>query len=219
MCTPIKRTCGFRCLLPYLGSSISSGIVMAAGDLLAQTYLEKVDDIDDINWDRTMKFGAIGLLFVGPVVAHWRGLSSRFIGRRTPALEAALSRTLAAQMYLAPALNLGLLSIISCIKAEDVNNKIIEDGIKEKIIPIMKTNYMIWPIAQSLTALMFPPAVRSALLSLIGIPWSCFVSSELMAEKQDPNDKNAKAKGKGQPAKDPKGQKGKDQKGKNQKKK
>lgn len=216
MCTPVTRTCGFRCLLPYLGASISSGIVMAAGDLLAQTYIEEVDNFDNINWDRTLKFGAIGLLFVGPVAAHWRGLSSRFIGRRTPALEAALSRTIAAQMYLAPALNLGTLCITSCIKAKDVNRKIIEDGVKEKIIPIMKTNYMVWPIAQSLTALIFPPAVRSALLSIIGIPWSCFVSSELMAEKEDPNSKNAKNKGKDQKGK---GQKGKDVKNNNQKKK
>lgn len=178
---------------------------MAAGDLLAQTYMEEVDDVDDIDCCRTVKFGAIGLCFVGPVIGHWGGLSARFIGRRTPVLEAALSRTLAAQMYLAPALNLGTLCITSCIKAKDINKKVIEDGVKEKIIPIMKGNYMVWPIVQALTALILPPSVRSVMLSIIAIPWSCFLSSELMAEKPDPNSKKAKPKPKPKPnAKDPK---------------
>lgn len=170
---------------------------MAAGDLLAQTYLEEVDDVDDLNWMRTLKFAAIGFCFTGPVVGHWRGLSTRFIGRRTPLLEAALSRTLAAQMYLAPALNLGTLCIVSCLKAGDVNREAVEAGVKEKIIPVMKANYMVWPIAQSLTALILPAGFRCVMLSLIGIPWACFLSSELMAEKKDPNDKkNAKGKDK-----------------------
>lgn len=204
MCTPVVRTCGLRCLLPYLGSSISSGIAMAAGDLLCQTYHEGVDDYDHINWDRTLRFSAIGFLFVGPVVAHWRGLSSRFIRRRTPILEAALSRTLAAQMYLSPTLNLGTICLSSCIKAEDIKKELVENAIKEKLITIMKTSYMVWPLAQCLTSLMMPRAIRAAVLSIIAIPWSGFVSSELMAEPATGKDSKGKQKAKG---KDNKGNK------------
>ncbi|CAG2102738.1 unnamed protein product [Medioppia subpectinata] len=53
---------------PLVTQCTTTGVLLGAGDVIAQKVLEKRHDI---NWKRTAKFAAFGLLFIGPVFRNW----------------------------------------------------------------------------------------------------------------------------------------------------
>lgn len=48
---------------PFLLQAVQAGVLMGAGDFLAQTYIEKTP-VKDVNYMRTFRFFALGLVFV-----------------------------------------------------------------------------------------------------------------------------------------------------------
>lgn len=54
---------------PFLLQAVQAGVLMGAGDFLAQTYIEKTP-VKDVNYMRTFRFFALGLVFVVSLIVY-----------------------------------------------------------------------------------------------------------------------------------------------------
>ncbi|VDL61493.1 unnamed protein product [Hymenolepis diminuta] len=60
---------------PVSTQSISTGIIMGGGDIIAQKIVERRKEW---NISRTLKFGGIGLICIGPTLNFWYAFLDRF---------------------------------------------------------------------------------------------------------------------------------------------
>lgn len=168
-------------LLPYLAEGSRAAGIMATGDVLAQTVVEK-KDIKDIDYIRTLKYGSLGLLFVGPVLKYWYGLLDRKISTKQNLLQRTVKKMLVDQSVMAPSINLTITALVGLINEE--RRDVIKERIKVQYPDIMKNNYMIWPAVQMINFSLVPLKYQVVFAQLVAVVWNCFVSQLL-------NDKNA----------------------------
>ncbi|XP_065366310.1 mpv17-like protein [Calliphora vicina] len=168
-------------ITPYLAEGSRAAGIMAAGDVLAQTLVEK-KDFKDIDYVRTIKFGSLGLLFVGPTLKYWYALLDRSISTNQNRLQRTVKKMLVDQAIMAPALNLSITALVGVINEESSDT--IKERIKVQYPDIMKNNYMLWPAVQMINFSIVPLKYQVVFVQLVAVIWNCFVSQLL-------NDKNA----------------------------
>lgn len=168
-------------LAPYLAEYSRAGAIMAAGDVLAQTVVEK-KEFKDIDYIRTVKYGSLGFLFVGPVLKYWFALLDRSISIKQNRLQRTVKKMLVDQSVMAPALNLSITGLVGIINNE--RSEKIKERIKVQYPDIMKNNYMLWPAVQMVNFSIVPLKYQVIFVQLIAVVWNCFVSQLL-------NDQNA----------------------------
>ncbi|KAI9582109.1 hypothetical protein GQX74_011604 [Glossina fuscipes] len=178
---PKPKPCSIKsCLRPLITSGVHTGIIMTLGDFFAQTYWEK-KDWDQIDLKRSLKFGAIGFVYGGPVIAFWNSMVRSAVPRRAPFFEKVIYRVVTTQVYLAPALNYGILGLSGAVKNETISKESFEKGLNY-FVEVMEKNYMVWPITHALTTIIFPSTnyVKFVVLSAISIFWASYLSTTLM---------------------------------------
>lgn len=164
-----------RLLTSYVSEATRAAAIMGTGDVLAQTVVEK-KDVKDIDLIRTMKYGSLGFLVVGPVLKYWFTLLDRTIrGRQN--IQRTVKKMIVDQAIMAPALNLTITGLVGLINNEEP--KQISERIKTQYPDIMKTNYMIWPAVQILNFGLVPLRYQVVFVQLVAVFWNCFVSQML----------------------------------------
>lgn len=168
-------------ILPYIAEGSRAAAIMATGDILAQTVVEK-KDLKEIDFARTIKYSSLGLLFVGPILKYWYGLLDRSITIKQSRLQRTVKKMVVDQSIMAPALNLSIMALVGLINEESSNT--IKERIKVQYPDIMKNNYMLWPAVQMVNFSIVPVKYQVVFVQLIAVVWNCFVSQML-------NDKSA----------------------------
>ena len=71
---------------PLVVKGLTSGVLSFGADLICQVYFpaeketnENMNEEVSIDWNRTVKFTAIGTFYTAPVLHYWYGTLSRFI--------------------------------------------------------------------------------------------------------------------------------------------
>ncbi|XP_058985854.1 mpv17-like protein [Musca domestica] len=170
-----------RFLRPYVSEGLRAAGIMGAGDILAQTVVEK-KSFKDIDLIRTAKYGSLGMLFVGPVLKYWFGLLDRQI-RGKQGVQRALKKMAVDQAIMAPSLNLAIASLVGLINNEKPGD--IAERLKTQYPDIMKTNYIIWPAVQILNFGLVPLRYQVVFVQTIAVFWNCFVSQRLNEKLAD----------------------------------
>lgn len=168
-------------IVPYLVEGSRAAGIMATGDILAQTVVEK-KDFKDIDYARTIKYSSLGFLFVGPVLKYWFGLLDRSIALKQNRLQRTVKKMVVDQSIMAPALNLSITALVGLIN--DESSETIKERIKVQYPDIMKNNYMLWPAVQMVNFSIVPLKYQVTFVQIVAVAWNCFVSQRL-------NDKNA----------------------------
>uniref|UniRef100_A0A1A9WB10 Mitochondrial inner membrane protein Mpv17 n=1 Tax=Glossina brevipalpis TaxID=37001 RepID=A0A1A9WB10_9MUSC len=155
---------------------------MGVGDLLAQHY-SGVKDLNSVNWVRTAKYASIGLCFMGPALTYWSNIMHPWMCVQRNRTTAVFKQIISDQIYLAPTLNLGLVSLSDL---SDTNSyEEIEQRICEKYILVIKRHYAFWPAVQLFCTFVIQPNLQLFFANAIAIGWFGYMSTVLNNGEND----------------------------------
>ncbi|KAI8118930.1 mpv17-like protein [Lucilia cuprina] len=165
-------------LTTYFPECCRAAGIMAAGDVVAQTVVEK-KKVNNLDYVRTLKYSSLGFIFVGPILKYWFGLLDRSITKQNRLLRST-KKMFIDQAIMAPALNLAITGLVGVINEESSDT--IKERIKVQYPAIMKENYIFWPAIQMINFSIVPLKYQVVFVQLIAVLWNCFVSQMLNEE-------------------------------------
>lgn len=167
-------------LAGYIREGINVALIMGVGDVVAQLAIEK-RSMSDWNYDRTLRFSAIGFCVVAPVMRKWYGTLDGIVAKNQPALQRGLKKMVIDQTFFAPTFTLCISYLVPFVNGE--KHKQIVDRIKRSYFDILKANYMLWPAAQMVNFTFVPLQYQVLYAQFIALIWNCYLSWELNKNK------------------------------------
>ena len=193
---------------PVLAQSIMASSTCMIGDFFAQTttpyliycyhkFKNPYKNIEYSNKEydfvRTLKFGLIGLLYLGPIDSRWlryidRKLASKKIKYAVP------KKVVADQFVFDPVLTFGYVFLITYLSkplyqnfdwksnnenSENTENITVSSSINlasKEILPIMLTSWPFWCVVQSFNFAFVPLNFRLLVIQCGNIVWNSFLS-------------------------------------------
>jgi len=157
---------------PIITTTISTAGLFTAGDIFAQNLVEKRYTHAPWDYKRTLRVGAVGLLFMGPSYAVWyRGLDKLIVG-------SGVKQTLAKV-----ALDQGIMAWVFCAWFVVANSVLSGRSLKvswgewvKHWRDIMEANYKLWPAAQLLNFSFVPSAHRVLFVNVVSVGWNTFLA-------------------------------------------
>ncbi|XP_028136629.1 mpv17-like protein [Diabrotica virgifera virgifera] len=147
---------------------VQAGTLMSTGDLVAQVVVEK--KTDTIDFERTIRFGFIGISVVGPAVSVWYRLLSK-------SKYSLLQRVAIDQLLFAPSLLPVMITSVNVLKGQNWFQ--IKDELKHKYFHILITNYKVWPLVQFINFKYIPLKYQVAFGQGVGIFWNTYLSLKI----------------------------------------
>lgn len=155
---------------PLMGNMLTSAVLFATGDVIAQQVIEKKGSDHDI--PRTARIVIWGGGIFAPVVTVWfRFLQSLPIANKTLATA---TRVGLDQFVMAPSILTGFFTIMTLMEG-----KTLEDAKakwKQSFVPTLQTNWMVWIPVQTVNMALVPPHMRLLFVNGVNIPWNAFLS-------------------------------------------
>ncbi|PQE32527.1 sym-1 protein [Rutstroemia sp. NJR-2017a WRK4] len=154
---------------PVLTQSVTSAVLFATGDAMAQQLVEK-KGIKGHELARTGRMAFYGGCIFGPIATNWFKFLQNKVVLKNKNLEIA-ARVAADQCILAP-LNLGLfLSVMSVLEGSSPKEKI-----EANYGTAIQKNYMIWPAVQAINFKLIPLEHRVLVVNIVSLGWNCYLS-------------------------------------------
>lgn len=154
---------------PWKTQVISTATLMSMGDVLAQVYIEdKKKDYDII---RTARFFFFGTIYVGPALRTWYLTMERIIGvsRNTALLKVAADQGCFAPVFLSTFI--AGMEFLRGGKLTEIKNKI-----KQDFVPVLITNYKIWPAVQICNFYLVPFHLRILVVNITALGWNTYLA-------------------------------------------
>ncbi|PSN67087.1 hypothetical protein BS50DRAFT_573836 [Corynespora cassiicola Philippines] len=154
---------------PLLTSSITTAVLFATGDGMAQQGVEK-RGLDKHDFMRTGRMAAYGGAIFGPAATKWYGFLVKRVNLSTN------NRTIAArvacdQLIFAP-INMGFfLSTMAYLEGNSVKERL-----DKAYVPGLTKNFMIWPWVQGVNFKYVPLEHRVLVVNFISLGWNCYLS-------------------------------------------
>lgn len=154
---------------PIKTKVITSGILNAVGDLIAQTFFNP----DGNGWDvvRTLKFTFLGAALVGPGLHYWYGFLNRLIPSQTVA--GTISRVAVDQFVWAPVFISAFLSSLLTLSGEMSS---VPSKLKNDLWATCKANWLIWIPFQVVNFGVIPPNLQVAAANVCALVWNTYLS-------------------------------------------
>lgn len=171
MATLVKSYKRFLTKFPFGVQAIQTGLLMGAGDLIAQTAVEG-KSFNEINIKRLGQFTFIGTCFVGPPLRFWYGLLDKSLGSNTK--TSALKKVFVDQVIFAPfflATILGVIGIVQGNSIEDIKRKLDHD-----YMDVLKNNYKLWPAVQLCNFYLVPLQYQVLTVQCVAVFWNTYIS-------------------------------------------
>ncbi|KNC33980.1 hypothetical protein FF38_10188 [Lucilia cuprina] len=172
---PLKLT--IRTIFHYVASSCRLALFMGAGDVIMQNYNNTNKEMKQINWRRSAKFATIGLCFMGPILTYWKNIVGSVVSVHNSYSGRILKQFLCDQIYLAPCINLGIITVKGVLENESIEE--IEKSISVKFPLIIKRHYMLWPAVQFFGSLCIQPSLQIGFANCIAVLWYSYLSGIL----------------------------------------
>ena len=161
---------------PILSQSIMSCCLVSTGDIIAQNIFSD----EKYNFKRTFKFGAIGLLYGGPILAKWYlwlepfSLKSQKYFPKFINKNIIMKKVILDQFVLQAPYTCGVLTINGLL-----NGVLMEDTfkmIRHSLLGILMVAWPYWIIVQSCNFKFVPFAYRMLSMQIFAILWNVFMS-------------------------------------------
>uniref|UniRef100_A0A1I8HJK6 Mitochondrial inner membrane protein Mpv17 n=1 Tax=Macrostomum lignano TaxID=282301 RepID=A0A1I8HJK6_9PLAT len=174
----VKAWKGYNAVLiskPILAPAVSTGVLMGAGDLLAQSVeasqqAAKAKGTEGVNWRRTARLFTLGCCLYGPWLNQWyKFLATRFQGQRL----ALVKMVSADQLVMAPCVIGSYLTVVTYLNTADAT-KVSQ---QLRLFPeVLLNNYKVWPAVQTVNFLFVPVHLRLILANCVALLWNTYMS-------------------------------------------
>lgn len=162
---------------PVLTRSLTTGVLMATGDVLAQAlerYGEQPEGKAPKAFDvlRTGRMLTFGTLWVGPALHVWYSFLTRIVPGSSAGqvvlkmcIDQAVFAPLAAGSFF---IGLGALEGRS---AADIESKV-----RTGFVPTLIANYKVWPAVQLINFKLVPTALQPLFVNCVALGWNTYLS-------------------------------------------
>mmetsp|Transcript_14661 Transcript_14661/g.26599 ORF Transcript_14661/g.26599 Transcript_14661/m.26599 type:complete len:264 (-) Transcript_14661:1194-1985(-) len=175
---------------PVRTKSITAGIVLAVGDLLAQSIESRVarKPSFNVNWTRLNAFLLTGGLYVGPFVHYWFELlwmMGRWLERNHDVskgwqtmVQLFTDQTIGIAIFFPPYFYIyELFEAFVGLRAPHFTHATTK--VKEEIWDLFMMQYRIWPITNWLSFTYVPENLRVLTSNLISVFWNAYLCSKI----------------------------------------
>jgi len=157
---------------PYSTAMVSTGILMASGDIIAQKIIEEKPDWDSY---RTRSFALIGIIFFGPAVTRWY----KFLDKLVPYLGVAkpvqgVAKVCFDQGFFAPFALFMFIGLSGSLKGQTFATISLDYSRDYK--EILLNNYKFWPFVQIFNFYIIPLQHRLMFVNVAAIFWNTYLS-------------------------------------------
>uniref|UniRef100_A0A182TJS1 Mitochondrial inner membrane protein Mpv17 n=1 Tax=Anopheles melas TaxID=34690 RepID=A0A182TJS1_9DIPT len=159
---------------PVLVQSVQSGLLMGAGDVIAQGFIER-KDWQSFDGMRAFKFFGIGFCVGGPGLRKWYGVLDRHIGSKggskavTTLKKVALDQIVFAPIFLGTLI--GTIGLLQGHNLAEIRHKL-----RHEYGDILLTNYYVWPWVQLANFYLVPLNYQVLLVQSVAVFWNTYLS-------------------------------------------
>jgi protein Mpv17 len=170
---------------PVRTKAITSGILSALGDLIAQSLEHGFHA--QFNAIRTIKFGLYGLIITGPLVHYWYQFLAHIFQRKTDVLTSLL-KIVMHQGIFSPLLYVLFFLYTGLF---DGNIEHVPKKIKNDLVPLVIAQLKLWPVALLINFQFVPLKFQVLFSNLVALMWNVYFSflNNLNRRKQMPKSK------------------------------
>ncbi|KAJ5761569.1 hypothetical protein N7533_003608 [Penicillium manginii] len=154
---------------PILTASITSAVLFASGDTLAQQAVDR-RGLEKHDFARTGRMALYGGAVFGPVATKWFGILQRHVVLNST-LTTTLARVGCDQFIFAPVQLTAFLSSMAIMEGSSPLEKL-----KHSWLPAYKANCMVWPFVQGVNFTFVPLELRVLVVNVVSLGWNCFLS-------------------------------------------
>lgn len=159
---------------PLLTQSITSTILFATGDTMAQHLIEK-KSFENHDPARTGRMALYGSLF-GPVATTWFSFLQRKIVLKNQNLEI-IARVVSDQTVFAGCNLFCFLGSMAIMEGSDPKEKL-----RKNYTNALTRNWMVWPFVQLVNFKYLPLQHRVMFVNVVSLGWNCYLSSMAVAK-------------------------------------
>ncbi|KAL9962828.1 hypothetical protein ACROYT_G031973 [Oculina patagonica] len=154
---------------PWKTQTIGTGVLVAAGDVVTQQFVER----KGFNHDciRTARMGVVGLI-IGPVLRTWYLTLDRIVPGA--AKTAGFKKMLLDQSLFAPVMICFFFGVTETLAGKRLSD--IKQMLQERYTDALITNYKIWPLAQTINFTFVPIQHRVGFVQIVAIFWNAYMS-------------------------------------------
>ncbi|KAF2798403.1 hypothetical protein K505DRAFT_321860 [Melanomma pulvis-pyrius CBS 109.77] len=154
---------------PLLTQSVTTAVLFATGDVMAQQGVEKVG-LEKHNLARTGRMAAYGGAVFGPAATKWYGfLASRInLSSKNGTIAA---RVACDQFVFAPVNMTVFLSSMAYLEGSSPTERL-----KKAWVPGMTNNFLLWPWVQGVNFKYVPLEHRVLVVNFVALGWNCYLS-------------------------------------------
>eukprot|EP00697_Spironema_sp_BW2_P003807 gnl/Spiro4/15057_TR8117_c0_g1_i1.p1 gnl/Spiro4/15057_TR8117_c0_g1~~gnl/Spiro4/15057_TR8117_c0_g1_i1.p1 ORF type:complete len:202 (-),score=48.94 gnl/Spiro4/15057_TR8117_c0_g1_i1:66-632(-) len=162
---------------PYPTKSLTSGLLMAAGDLVSQT-LERVEKKrigatpSPYDGPRAGRMAFLGVVVMGPVFHNWFKILERAVPGSS--MTANISKMVIDQVTMAPTFTAFFFTTLKLMEGRPWDEAVAHT--KANFWPALRTNYMVWPTSQLINFTFVPLNLRVLWLNMTGFCWNIYLS-------------------------------------------
>lgn len=165
---------------PYLMEAFQVSTLMGAGDLLTQTVIDKRRTVGEINWIRTGQFAGVGFFFVGPLLRFWFIKLDKIVSKNQSVMKRTAKKVFLDQIVVDPPFLVVFTVVLSAVQG--MNTVQIKERLRNDFLDVLKTNWMIWPVAQCINFALIPLRYQVIFVEFIAIFWNAYLSKVLNSE-------------------------------------
>jgi protein Mpv17 len=158
--------------IPLLTKALTSLSLYTLGDILAQ-LLEQKKSFDK---PRIIRLAFYAFLVVGPVSHYWYNFLEKLVEKKMkmPTFKAVVTKIAFDQFLFTPPMTVLFFTYMSLASGAGLNAAI--RSVRMELFPTLKVNWVVWPIAHTVTFGVIPLEFRVLFVSAIAIFWACFLS-------------------------------------------
>ncbi|OZJ02538.1 hypothetical protein BZG36_04143, partial [Bifiguratus adelaidae] len=154
---------------PILVQSLSTSLLFAAGDIIAQQAVERRSQHD---FSRTGRLGLFGGLVAGPALANWYRYLDRVI--QMEPVKALFTRVALDQILFAPCFIGTFFTVQGAMEGQSLPQ--ITQRLREGYPDALKNNYKLWPMVQIVNFYLVPLNHRLMVVNTIALGWNTYLS-------------------------------------------
>ncbi|PNW76617.1 hypothetical protein CHLRE_11g467738v5 [Chlamydomonas reinhardtii] len=161
-------------LAPAARAGLTSCVVMSAGDVICQS-LQRRGKNTPYDWNRTARFGLIGLTLHGPYFLWgFRMIDERFGPAKN--LGTAIRKTAFGQVTLFPCYLAAFFTYITMLETGG-NFTAATDKLRNGFAQAYAVGTLFWPVANVINFMFVPPTSRVLYVNGAGLVWNAMLSA------------------------------------------